>query len=227
MDKEGEFMARKARDKQPYGLYYVTQKSSGCRPLFMTNEDRNHFIDILQHTVNTFNCKVYEYCVQNDHTYHLILDVNGSDLSKIMKSINIPYAMYIGCDGPLFGDRYKSQPLENEEALMTIRQKIKSQISLEEGYSSFCISQISPCLTSPIENCTDCISTIDEAYDYLNKTCLSLGLSQQALLKDKVVRNEAIRDFRRHTTLSLKLIGQVFGGLSESTVCKILSQKTP
>lgn len=224
MNKEGEGMARKARVKDHFGIYYVTQNSSGCRPLFITDEDRNYFIDILQRVVNKFQCKVYEYCVQNDDTYHLIIDVNGGDLSKIMKSINIPYAMYATCEGKLFKDRYKSQPIYNEEELTVIRDRIKEQAMEQGGYSSFCISEIAPCITSPIGECENCIQSMDEAYHHIGEEAARLHVDVGVLLKDKQSRNQLIREIRRNSTLSLKSIGEIFGGLSESTVCKILNK---
>ena len=45
------------------------------------------------------------------------------------------------------------------------------------------------------------------------------------IYKDKSLRNTYIHFFRKHSILSLRDLGLLFGGLSESTVCKILNQK--
>ena len=217
-------MARHARVKDRFGIYYVTQTSSGCRPLFMSDEDRDYFIGILQKVSHKFNCRILDYCAQNNETYHLIIDVNGGDLSKIMKSINIPYAMHAVCEGKLFKDRYRSQPIESDEALNQVREQIKEKISLDGGYSSFCVTGINPCADPDSSVCINCITTMDEAYDYLSEEAEARNATIQALLKDKAQRNILIKDMRKSSTLSLKNIGQVFGGISESTVCKILNQ---
>lgn len=217
-------MARTARVKESYGTYYVTQQSSGCRPLFENDDDRQYFIDILQKTVNTFNCRILDYCAQDNHRYHLIIDVNGSDLSKIMKSINIPYGMHAVCEGKLFKDRYKSQPIPNDETLKAIRLNIREKVRKGGGFSSFCVSEITPCEEAHPSSCTDCIQTMDEAYDFLTTEATSNGVTVEALLKDKTLRNVLIKDLRRSSTLSLKNIGQVFGGISESSVSKIVKQ---
>lgn len=216
-------MARQARIKDAFGTYYVTQRSSGCRPLFQNNDDRQYFINLLQNTVNKFNCHIIDYCAQNNEMYHLIIDVNGGDLSKIMKSINIAYGMYASCQGKLFKDRYKSQPIVNAHMLAAIRENIKDSIAETGGYSSFCVSEIVPCQDVTNDKCTDCITTLDDAYNHLTTLATLKQSSITDLLKDKPVRNELIKDIRRNSTLSLKTIGQVFGGLSESTVCKILN----
>jgi DNA-directed RNA polymerase specialized sigma subunit len=44
------------------------------------------------------------------------------------------------------------------------------------------------------------------------------------LIKNKEERNKMIKHFRKNSTLSLKEIGSIFGGLSESSICKILSK---
>lgn len=216
-------MARQARIKEAFGTYYVTQHSSGCRPLFKNNDDRQYFVNLLQNTVNKFNCHVIDYCAQNNETYHLIIDVNGGDLSKIMKSINIAYGMYATCEGKLFKDRYKSQPITNAQALAEVRENIQSSITEMGGYSSFCISEITPCRDVVESTCTDCMTTLDDAYQHLTTVATLNQRSIQALLKDKPMRNNLIKEVRRNSTLSLKTIGEVFGGLSESTVCKILN----
>lgn len=215
-------MARQARIKDAFGTYYVTQQSSGCRPLFKSDDDRQYFIDLLQKTVNKFNCHIIDYCAQNNETYHLIIDVNGGDLSKIMKSINIAYGMYATCQGKLFKDRYKSQLIVNAHMLAAIRENIKDSIAETGGYSSFCVSEILPCKDAKEETCSDCITSSDQAYQHLAAIATSYQRTLEEILKDKPVRNDLIKEIRRTSTLSLKTIGQVFGGLSESTVCKIL-----
>jgi len=217
-------MPRAARIKDTFGTYYVTQSSSGCRPLFQDNQDRQYFIDLLQRTVNKFNCRILDYCAQDNEVYHIIIDVNGGDLSKIMKSINIAYGMYAVCDGKLFKDRYVSQPITDEDMLGNVRLHIKEALIESGGYSSFCISEIHPCVTSDIDPCTDCLDSIDATYNYIESVAINNDLTLERLLKDKAKRNDLIKEVRRHSTLSLKDIGTVFGGLSESTICKIISQ---
>ncbi len=65
---------------------------------------------------------------------------------------------------------------------------------------------------------------MDEAESKLEKRCSQKGMSKTEMLNDKTVRNQLIRHIRQNSTLSLKNIGILFGGLSESTICKILNQ---
>ena len=60
------------------------------------------------------------------------------------------------------------------------------------------------------------------AKDKLETIATERGLTLDELLKNKSLRNELIRLFRKHSTLSLKQLGELFGNLSESTISKLL-----
>jgi hypothetical protein len=71
--------------------------------------------------------------------------------------------------------------------------------------------------------CDTCLNS----YETAEKKLISLAdlekMSREHYIKDKDRRNELIRTFRKHSTLSMKEIGKLFGGLTESSVCKILN----
>jgi len=67
------------------------------------------------------------------------------------------------------------------------------------------------------------METLEEAEEKLKEVSLERGLSLEELLKEKEIRNDLILRFRKNSTLSLKELGALFGGLSESSICKILS----
>ncbi len=64
-----------------------------------------------------------------------------------------------------------------------------------------------------------------EALERLMRIAEAESMTLDELLKDKERRNALIREFRKSSLLSLKEIGNVFGGMSESTVSKILKFK--
>jgi hypothetical protein len=45
------------------------------------------------------------------------------------------------------------------------------------------------------------------------------------MLLNKAIRNELIKEFRQNSTLSLNEIGDLFGGISASGICKILNKE--
>ncbi len=216
-------MARKARDIEVFGIYHIMQTSSDVRPLFENNQDRSKFLSILNNAKNRFGFKLFAYCLRNPQKYHLIIHANGSDLSKIMKSINIAYAMYVKSEGKLYKDRYKSILIKTAKEYETIKSEIETDWDGDNCFNSdpaYCDT------SSPFEEtCDDCIRTIEEGYTELDTIARKENLTVDLLLKSKEKRNALIVDFRKTSLLSLKDIGELFGGLSESTVCKILKKE--
>jgi len=74
------------------------------------------------------------------------------------------------------------------------------------------------------DNIRECIRTKKEAEMRIGTLLDKKGYTFKELIKNKDERNKLIKYFRKNSTLSLKEIGSIFGGLSESTICKILSK---
>lgn len=213
-------MARKARGASPEGVYHITQSGALDRTLFASDEERTKFLELVLAAKNIYGFKLYAYCLQSESEYHLIIHANGSDLSKIMKSINIAYAMYVKSDGQLFKDRYISVRLEDECAY----EKVASQVRCLGDTVNCFNSDPKVCDSgSPFElECKTCIRTLAIAEQALERIAKSEGKTKVGLLSDKDRRNALIIEFRRQSTLSLKELGELFGGLTESSVSKII-----
>lgn len=209
-------MPRSMRIKDDYGVYYIKQQGSSQRNLFQNENDRNRFLSILMESKNNNDFILYAYCIANENEYTLILNANGSDISKIMKGINISYAMYVNQSGSLYRDRYKSLLINDWDTLFDSKLIDRKDIEL------FLLDET--CFRQK-KDCKNCLSTQMEATLELKKLASSRGLSVEELLKPNSVRNALIREFRKKSTLSLKDLGEVFGGLSESSICKILKGK--
>ncbi len=209
-------MARKARVKNEYGTFYIQQRSHEQQVLFKDNTDRQYLLDLLEKAKQQFQFDVLAYCMRSDTAYHLIITLKGTDLSKLMKSLNISYAMYRGACGQLYKDRYKSQLLENEAQLKEQLEKLKNSGETSDEWHEFC--QVS----SDNSPCEGCIKTIIDAEKWLEESCKVADLTTSSLFKDKTRRNTMILELRKKSTLSLKEIGLLFGGISESSVCKII-----
>ncbi len=220
-------MARQARIKSEFGTYHIIQKGGHCRNLFTCNDDKDKFISILKNTQQKYDFILHSFCLLDDNSYDLVIDVNGGDLSKIMKSINIAYAMYTKCDGKLFIDRYKSYELESPNALHDIKLQINNlNISTDSNICyNMCFDEIQPVIQSIVdfEDCNNCITSISSASKKLSQIATLKGTNVPELTADKKQRNELIKAFRKNSTLSLKSLGELFGGISESSVSKILN----
>lgn len=230
-------VARQARIKDPYGTFHITQSGGAKRELFKKEEDRAHFLEILRRAQAKYQFKLYAYCLLSDNAYHLVMDLNGADMSKVMKSINIGYAMYLNLDEPIFRDRYKSTLLKNAESTLDVVEKLHDKGAAQETqWNSYCIYDpetplrldwVSPIAglkeTKDPAECRNCIDSIEEAQKRLFKVSEEAGLSLKELFRQKDLRNNLILKFRKNSSLSLKELGILFGGLSESSICKILN----
>ncbi len=202
-------MARKARIKENFGLFHVRQTGGGTRPLFRDEADRLRFQEEVRRARRKFGFRLLGCCVPGPDEYDLVLDTNGSDLSSLMKSLNIAYALYAHGEGPLFRDRYRSWPLASEEEARALLSRIPAVLGPEDADDS-----------EPL--CRECLSNLPDARARLEEIARSDRTEPADLLSDHDRRNALIRDFRRMSTLSLRELGQLFGGLSESSVSKIL-----
>lgn len=229
-------VARKARIKDPYGTFHITQSGGGQKLLFEKEEDRTEFLEILKKAQTQFQFKLYAYCLLSDNQYHLVMDLNGADMSKVMKSINIGYAMYKDQKEPLFKDRYKSELLKDTEDAEDVVKTLHKNGIPGSLWNSYCTYDTAAPLKldwiSTIEKradkentspCRNCMETLEEAEEKLKEVSVEKGLSLEELLKEKEIRNDLILKFRKNSTLSLKELGTLFGGLSESSICKILN----
>ncbi len=237
-------MARIARIKDIHGIYYIKQLGTEERNLFNDDLDRDKFLSILDLSKKKNDFKLYAYCLLNPKEYHLIIGANGSDISKVMKEINISYAMYVNHPTSIYRDRYRSILIQNKEQLLSIFNDIHATgKKIDSIYNSYCffnedisgdglldkidftlLTQTDDCLIHK-SDCKDCIKTMEKALDKLNEIANCKGLTIDELMANKSLRNELIKQFRRESTLSLKDLGKLFGGLSESTICKILNNK--
>jgi REP element-mobilizing transposase RayT len=109
-------MPRIARVKSDTGMYHILVESNPDELLFKDNEDRYFFLERLHEKRIKYQYKILAYCLL-DQAYHLVIHEHKSQLSTIMKSINVSYASFVhkkyGKQGSFFKDRYRSECLNN------------------------------------------------------------------------------------------------------------------
>ncbi|MBX4263691.1 transposase [Clostridium estertheticum] len=116
-------MSRTFRLKSDESIYHVMCKSITEVNLFKDTEDKKKYLSLIKKYKTLYNFKLYGYCLMDNHL-HLIIDANGSDISKVMHGINFSYAMYFNKKhergGHLFKDRFKSIIVANDRYLKTL-----------------------------------------------------------------------------------------------------------
>lgn len=225
-------MARKPRVKDNYGTYHIRQRGSGIIELFADQADRKEFLDIILKTGEKNNFQIMSYCISEPDCYDLIIDANGCDISKVMKEINIRYSIYKKCEGCLFKDRFQSELLSSSITALDPT-PITDFSSCKEFLR--CMSEMTVVSETSFESIPgsleqayergrqERIETVEEAREHVEERLDALAMDWQQLKKDKSLRNQLILQMKACSTLTLREIGEVFGGLSESTVSKLVN----
>ncbi len=223
-------MARIARKYQNTSVYSIEQHSK--IQLFRDDTDRKVMIDIIQNTQKKYGFHCYAFCLLSDYGFKLILDVKEKNISNIVSSISIAYALYRKAEGKLFTQRFKSTPLSSkEEVAATVRLINRPS---DSTFNSYCFydQRVADTLDwlvnidqTPIE-ITDRKkpSDTEEATRLLNEWLLKNDCCIDDLRKDKSLRNACIVRLHRETNCSMKQIGSLFDGLSESLISKIIKK---
>lgn len=274
-------MPRQARTKGEFSIYHVIQRGNEKKSIFLSDDDRSRFIEILVNMKKKYNFLLYAYCLMDNHV-HLMIDDNGNDISNIVKSINISYAQYFNriysrC-GHLFQDRFKSEMVNNDGYLFELSRYIHNNpvragivkrpqeylwssfniytgrnkdlcglidkrkildsfssryekaireyiefVSREED-KNIRIMDVDETLTDTDYN-SDYICTMEQARSKIIEAAEKNEISSGDLKNYTVFRNELMIRIRKNSSLSLKQIGELFGGLSESRVSRILAKE--
>ncbi len=67
--------------------------NGGC-DIFADDQDRYRFFLLLQENVERFGCRVYAYCLMDNHI-HLALQVGEVALSKVMQNLSSRYTRWV------------------------------------------------------------------------------------------------------------------------------------
>ncbi len=116
-------MPRVARDKGEFLTYHIIQRGNERKNIFNTEDDRIKFLETIYIMKEKYNFILEAYCLMDNHV-HLLINDNGNDISKVVKSINISYAYYFNKTykrvGHLFQDRFKSELIGDDNYLLSV-----------------------------------------------------------------------------------------------------------
>ena len=110
-------MPRKPRITIP-GYYHVVNRGVNREKIFLTGEDKEKFIELLDLSREIYQFTVHSFCILDNH-YHLLIETSRENLSLAIRYINSRYAEYfnarMGRIGPLWQGRYKSWFVHDEQ----------------------------------------------------------------------------------------------------------------
>ena len=112
-------MPRRPRVDLP-GYHHVINRGVNRENIFLSDNDKNMFLDILEIVRETYHLTIHSYCILDNH-YHLLIETHQENLSLAVRYVNSQYAIYFNKNydriGPLWQGRFKSWYVHNDEYL--------------------------------------------------------------------------------------------------------------
>lgn len=109
-------MARPLRMQYPGAWYHVTSRGQERQAIFSDDQDRAHFLMLLETTVARYRVRIHAYVLMTNH-YHLIVETPEANLSRAMQWLNVSYGVWYnrrhGRSGHLMQGRFKAIVLES------------------------------------------------------------------------------------------------------------------
>jgi putative transposase len=127
------------------GFYHIIDRGVARTNVFLSDQDKEHFLKILCKACKTYKVNVHDYCLMDNH-YHLLVEMTDENLSLFMRQINSNYAIYFNKktkrSGHLWQGRYLSYYVVGYDYLFSLyryieHNPIKANICQKIGDYSF------------------------------------------------------------------------------------------
>lgn len=116
-------MARPLRVEFEGAIYHVTVRGNARQRVFVDDRDRNQFLKRLGESVETYDIRLYLFCLMSNH-FHLLLETPRANLARFMQSLQTAYAVYFNLRhdraGHLTQGRYVARLVEEDEYLLRL-----------------------------------------------------------------------------------------------------------
>lgn len=120
-------MARPLRIEFAGALYHVTSRGDGQEAIYLDDNDRDTYLDVLADVQQRFNWTIHAYCLMSNH-YHLLIETPDSNLAKGMRHLNGVYTQKFNRHhkrtGHVFQGRYKAILVQKESYLLELSRYI-------------------------------------------------------------------------------------------------------
>jgi REP element-mobilizing transposase RayT len=104
-------VARPLRIEFAGALYHVTSRGDGQEEIYLDDNDRENYLEVLADVQYRFNWIIHAYCLTSNH-YHLLIETPVSNLAKGMRHLNGVYTQRFNRHhqwvGHVFQGRYKA-----------------------------------------------------------------------------------------------------------------------
>ncbi|MDY0234978.1 MAG: transposase [Gudongella sp.] len=114
-------MPRKAREQSPTDFYHIMIRGINKEKIFEKKQHKEFLLEILKQSKENLDVEIGAYCIMNNH-FHLIAKGDLSEVSQLLKKINIRFAMLYNKNlervGHVFQDRFRSESIYNDNHLI-------------------------------------------------------------------------------------------------------------
>jgi REP element-mobilizing transposase RayT len=111
------------RIEYPGAFYHIMNRGQSGRKIFLEDQGRQSFLDLLTDIVRLWKVEIFAYCLMDNH-YHLLLSTPAGVLSRPMRHLDGIYTQRFNRlhhrDGRLFRGRYKAILVDAEEYFLSV-----------------------------------------------------------------------------------------------------------
>ncbi len=116
-------MTRPLRIEYPGAVYHITSRGNEKKPVFKDDQDRENFLNTLQHVNKRYNWMCHAYCLMTNH-YHILIETPDGNLSLGMRQLNGVYTQLFNKrhqrTGHLFQGRFKGILIQKDSHLLEV-----------------------------------------------------------------------------------------------------------
>ncbi len=116
-------MARPLRLEFSGAIYHITSRGDRREDIYLKDEDRVDWLDILANVCERFNWVIHAYCQMTNH-YHILVETVDGNLSRGMRQLNGVYTQHFnrrhGLNGHLYQGRYKAILVDRDSYLLEL-----------------------------------------------------------------------------------------------------------
>ena len=111
-------MSRPPRVLSKTGLYHIIFRGINRQDLFEEKQDYQKLLEIIGKIKDDEKFEIYAYCLMTNHVHLFIKEQKMGDIKKIVHKVLTRYVVWYNHkykrSGSLIGNRYKSEPIEDD-----------------------------------------------------------------------------------------------------------------
>ena len=137
-------MSRPAREISSTGLYHIIFRGMNHQNIFEEESDYIKLLEITSKVKEEMKFEIYAYCLMTNHVHIFIKEKNEADIKKIMLKLLSTYVGWYNRkylrNGSLIGNRYKSEPIENDKYVFALIKYIHNnpkKAGMEENLGTY------------------------------------------------------------------------------------------